>query len=294
MPQAPRADASESIAPDRQTESTPPAESPPSGLGNPTTLLLLLVAAAFLWWSMRRRRAFEERLREQRHEETVANAELSARNVANIMRAAPPAGAAAAAASEGLASAARAPVPERYAPGGLAQVDESEAAAPDEERARVIERAEAAALAERAATEEARKAARAAELAGESEARRLAAAAAAAEEARADGADALRAQATAEQASLTASRQEATEALRAGLRELENEAEVPLGAIAGDGTAICPPGFPVKGNAQSMIYHEPGQVSYPPTVPEFCFASAEAAEAAGYRQSRARGQRAEE
>lgn len=81
------------------------------------------------------------------------------------------------------------------------------------------------------------------------------------------------------------------EALRAGLRALENEPEVPMGAILGDGTTVCPPDFPVKGNAQSMIYHEPGQSSYPPTIAEFCFASAEAAEAAGYRQSRARGQR---
>jgi hypothetical protein len=84
------------------------------------------------------------------------------------------------------------------------------------------------------------------------------------------------------------------EALRQGLRELENEPEVPMGAILGDGTHVCPPDFPVKGNAQSMIYHEPGQSSYPPTIAEFCFASAEAAEAAGYRQSRARGQRSHE
>lgn len=84
------------------------------------------------------------------------------------------------------------------------------------------------------------------------------------------------------------------EALRQGLRDLENEPDVPMGAILGDGTFVCPPDFPVKGNAQSMIYHEPGQSSYSQTIAEFCFASAEAAEAAGYRQSRARGQRSHE
>jgi hypothetical protein len=78
------------------------------------------------------------------------------------------------------------------------------------------------------------------------------------------------------------------------MRELDREREVPLGAVAGDGTATCPQGFPVKGNASSRIYHEPGQVSYASTVAEFCFASAEAAEAAGFRQSRARGLRPQE
>ncbi len=83
-------------------------------------------------------------------------------------------------------------------------------------------------------------------------------------------------------------------ALRAALADLDNELEAPLGAIAGDGTVICPPDFPIKGNAQSRIYHEPGQASYRQTIAEFCFASAEAAEAAGFRQSRARGQRSQE
>ena len=82
-----------------------------------------------------------------------------------------------------------------------------------------------------------------------------------------------------------------TAALRAGLAELDAESatEVPFGAVAGDGTDVCPPEYPIKGNLQSLIYHEPGQSSYPATIAEFCFASGEAAEAAGYRQSRARG-----
>jgi hypothetical protein len=268
-----------------QTEEAPPA---PGGF-NPTTLLLLIVAAAFFWWSMRRRRVVEERMREQRRLETVTHAQESAQNVANIMRTAPRPDEAAAAASEGLASAARVPAARVVAPpepvtepvNGLgAATEAAEDEARKDARAQVFERAEAVAQADRVAEEEAR---RAAQEAAESEARRLAAAAAAAEEARADTADALRAR-----------EREATEALREGLRELDNEVEAPLGAIAGDGTPTCPPNFPIKGNAQSKIYHEPGQVSYPPTVAEFCFASAEAAEAAGFRQSRARGQRAQE
>ena len=135
----------------------------------------------------------------------------------------------------------------------------------------MLERAEARAEAERAAEEQAVRAAEAADLAGESVERRAAAAEAAAAEARADTEDAL----------------------RAGMRELDAEAEIPLGAVAGDGSATCPPGYPVKGNGSSRIYHLPSQVSYPPTIAEFCFASAEAAEAAGFRQSRARDQRAQ-
>ena len=293
VPQAALTDAFQGLATHWQTE-TPPANQPPAeSIGNPTTLLLLLIAAGFVWWSMRRRRGFEERLRAQRREETVANAELSARNVANIMRAAPRPEEAAAAASEGLAAAARPPVipepspPNGPAPANGAPADEAEA------RARVIERAEAAALAERAAAEEAQRAARAAELASESEARRLAAAAAAAEEARADTADALQAQAASAPAQLSqkAREQDAKDSLRAALRDLDNEIEIPLGAVAGEGTSHCPPEFPIKANLQSKIYHELGQVSYPLTIPELCFASAEAAEAAGYRQSRARMER---
>ena len=57
----------------------------------------------------------------------------------------------------------------------------------------------------------------------------------------------------------------------------------PGGAAPGDGTATCPPGFPVKGNAQSMIYHTLASRVYDQTVPEFCFSTPEAAQAAGYR-----------
>jgi large subunit ribosomal protein L4 len=43
-----------------------------------------------------------------------------------------------------------------------------------------------------------------------------------------------------------------------------------------------PEGFPVKGNADSMLYHVPGSSFYARTEAEVWFASAEAAEAAGF------------
>ena len=273
-------------------EPTPPAAGGPQGLfGSSTTILLLVFAAAVFWWSRRRRAAMEERLQTQRRE-AEATAERSARDVAHVMRQAAPPGAAAAAATEGLASAARMPVARSPEPSVEAvvdvrttieeAVDGAEVAgvsAQDEARALAIERAEAAAAAERA---------------GESAARRGVAAAAAAEEARADTADALRAGAAGGAEAPAVQERDAADVARGAMRELGRELDVPLGAIAGDGTASCPPEFPVKGNANSRIYHEPGQVSYPPTVAEFCFASAEAAEAASFRRSRARGLRAQE
>ena len=56
----------------------------------------------------------------------------------------------------------------------------------------------------------------------------------------------------------------------------------PTSAVRGDGTTDCPPGYPVKGNADSGLYHEPTSPSYGQTIPEFCFSSASAAEAAGF------------
>jgi len=60
----------------------------------------------------------------------------------------------------------------------------------------------------------------------------------------------------------------------------------PEGAVPGDGSRECPSEFPIKGNASSRIYHSPGQASYANTIAEFCFATAEVAEAAGYRPPR--------
>lgn len=51
--------------------------------------------------------------------------------------------------------------------------------------------------------------------------------------------------------------------------------------------ASCPNGHPVKGNqtAGTRIYHVPGGEFYARTVPERCFVSGSAAEAAGFRRS---------
>ncbi|CRK59998.1 LSU ribosomal protein L17p [Alloactinosynnema sp. L-07] len=44
-----------------------------------------------------------------------------------------------------------------------------------------------------------------------------------------------------------------------------------------------PEGFPIKGNADSMLYHVPDSTFYDRTVAEVWFATAEAAEAAGFQ-----------
>jgi ribosomal protein S6 len=64
------------------------------------------------------------------------------------------------------------------------------------------------------------------------------------------------------------------------------EADVPQGAVRGDGTGECPADYPIKGNATSKLYHSPGSPSYKRTVPEYCFASTEAAEAAGFNPTK--------
>jgi hypothetical protein len=48
----------------------------------------------------------------------------------------------------------------------------------------------------------------------------------------------------------------------------------------------CPPEYPIKGNSKSHIYHLPGGASYDVTMPNICFATEEAAEAAGYRATK--------
>ena len=56
--------------------------------------------------------------------------------------------------------------------------------------------------------------------------------------------------------------------------------------VYGNGGYNCPAGYPVKGNASSMIYHVPGGAFYSRTKPEECFKDASAARAAGYRASK--------
>ena len=48
----------------------------------------------------------------------------------------------------------------------------------------------------------------------------------------------------------------------------------------------CPSGYPVKGNANSGIYHVPGGRFYDRTVPERCYATPADAEADGYRAAK--------
>ena len=54
------------------------------------------------------------------------------------------------------------------------------------------------------------------------------------------------------------------------------------GSVKADGDE-APEGYEIKGNATSMLYHVPGSAFYNRTVPEYWFASAEAAEAAGFQ-----------
>jgi len=62
---------------------------------------------------------------------------------------------------------------------------------------------------------------------------------------------------------------------------------VPAGSAPGDGTTTCVAGYPIKGNAQSLIYHDVGSRWYEQTIAEICFASIEAAETAGFRPAKA-------
>jgi ribosomal protein S6 len=78
----------------------------------------------------------------------------------------------------------------------------------------------------------------------------------------------------------------ATETAAGEVPTTEAGTDVPEGAVRGDGTGECPEAFPIKGNATSKLYHSPGSPSYKRTVPEFCFASTEAAEAAGFNPTK--------
>lgn len=62
--------------------------------------------------------------------------------------------------------------------------------------------------------------------------------------------------------------------------------------VAGDGKNDVPEGFPIKGNADSHIYHTPESPWYERTIAEVYYATTEAAEAAGYRAPGHAGQSA--
>jgi hypothetical protein len=49
----------------------------------------------------------------------------------------------------------------------------------------------------------------------------------------------------------------------------------------------CPPGYPLKANESSGIFHMPGGRFYQRTIPDRCYATAADAEADGYRQAKA-------
>ena len=59
-------------------------------------------------------------------------------------------------------------------------------------------------------------------------------------------------------------------------------AEVPAGAVVAPEDGSVPEGYPIKGNTNSMKYHEPGTRYYDVTIAELFFDSPESAEAAGY------------
>jgi uncharacterized membrane protein len=55
------------------------------------------------------------------------------------------------------------------------------------------------------------------------------------------------------------------------------------GSVEVSGVQDCPDGYPIKGNASSRIYHDTASPVYAATRPEVCFATEDAALAAGYR-----------
>jgi large subunit ribosomal protein L17 len=67
--------------------------------------------------------------------------------------------------------------------------------------------------------------------------------------------------------------------------EAPEAAELPEGAAAPLEDGSAPEGFPIKGNADSMKYHEPDGRWFDATVAEVWFATAEAAEKAGYTKA---------
>jgi small subunit ribosomal protein S2 len=62
-------------------------------------------------------------------------------------------------------------------------------------------------------------------------------------------------------------------------------AELPAGAAAPLEDGSQPEGFPIKGNAQSQKFHQPGGRWYDQTVAELWFDTAESAEAAGFAEA---------
>jgi hypothetical protein len=68
--------------------------------------------------------------------------------------------------------------------------------------------------------------------------------------------------------------------------QVNNTTEAPRWLPPIDG-GQCPDGYPIKANASSRIFHVPGGRFYDRTVPERCYAEAEAATEDGYRAAKA-------
>src|SRR5215212_1571802 len=62
-----------------------------------------------------------------------------------------------------------------------------------------------------------------------------------------------------------------------GVADIESGEWIPVDAVRGTGERDCPPGFPVKGNLPSRVFHSPGQQNYDRTSPEVCFTNEAAA-----------------
>jgi large subunit ribosomal protein L22 len=78
-------------------------------------------------------------------------------------------------------------------------------------------------------------------------------------------------------------------------RDADTEAaDLPEGAVVPPEDGSVPEGYPIKGNANSMKYHEPGTRYYDITIAELFFDTVENAEAAGYEAPAVRGQSAAE
>ena len=63
----------------------------------------------------------------------------------------------------------------------------------------------------------------------------------------------------------------------------DDVSDLPAGAVAATEDGEAPEGHEIKGNRDSGLYHVPGSRFYNQTVAEFWFATAEAAEAAGFQ-----------
>jgi small subunit ribosomal protein S6 len=154
----------------------------------------------------------------------------------------------------------------------------AEAYAAAQAAAAAVEAADEASAVEPVADEEARQ-----ELMVEAESADAATLTTQAEQLEAEGAD-LAVEAVAAVEDRVELQEETTAALQQS-EEASTDADLPSGAIRAGG-ADCPDEYPVKGNASSRLYHSPGSPSYSRTNPEFCFASAEAAEAAGFKPTK--------